>query len=144
MLAPKQYTWYLAGRMSGVPQFNFPMFDRVARLLRADDYTVFSPAELDRPEIRTAALASPDGVPNERASGGETWADFLARDVKLIADKVQGIIALPGWEHSNGARLEVFVGLLSKKEFAVWDENGGYPKYVSRDVMRQQLKENMP
>lgn len=101
--------WYLAGPMSGVPQFNYPAFDQAAAILRANGFSIASPAELDDPATRKAALASPDGAV---IANGHTWGDFLARDVKLVADGVNGIIFLPGWERSRGARLEAFVGLL--------------------------------
>lgn len=118
--------FYLAGPMSGIPQFNFPLFHSVAAKLRSSGYTVISPAELDSPEVQKAAMASTDGAlkgtHNEIA--GETWGDILAKDVKLVADKIDGIIFLPGWERSRGARLEGFVGLLIDKrpfEFHRWD-----------------------
>lgn len=113
---------YLAGPMSGIPQFNFPMFDAAAAHLRDHHgFEVVSPAELDdRAGYREAALASPDGIIREQFNG-ETWGDFLARDVKLIADQgIEAIVVLPGWEGSRGARLETFIGagLLG---LPVWD-----------------------
>lgn len=106
---------YLAGPMTGIPQFNIPAFDAAAGDLRARGYDVVSPAELDDPETRKAALASPDGAPGTGTSNGETWGDFLSRDVKLIADEgIEGIVVLPGWTASKGARLETFVGRLCK------------------------------
>lgn len=108
-------TLYLGGPMTGRPQFNFPAFDRAAARLREHGYTIVSPAELDDPETREAALASPDGAPGTGSHSGQTWADFLARDVKLIADKVTGIVLLDGWEESRGARLECFVARLEGK-----------------------------
>ncbi len=104
---------YLAGPMTGIPQFNFPLFDAVAHDLRVAGWDIVSPAELDDPETRAAALASEDGNPGDSALNGETWADFLARDVKLIADEVDAVILLPGWEASKGARLEAFIASLS-------------------------------
>lgn len=105
---------YLAGPMTGIPQFNFPAFDAAAADLRERGYTVVSPAELDRPETRAAALASPDGAMGSGTHDGETWGDFLARDVKLIADDgVEAIVCLDGWQRSKGARLETFVGRLA-------------------------------
>lgn len=96
--------------MSGHPQYNYPLFDRAAEWLRDQGYDVASPAEMDDPETRAAALASPDG----NAKGWnqtETWGDFLSRDVKLIADELNGMFLLPGWENSRGARLEAFVAI---------------------------------
>lgn len=106
---------YLAGGMTHHPQFNFPVFDAAADALRGYGYEVVSPAELDDPAARAAAMASTTGDPAEYARlTGLTWADFLARDVKLIADGgFDAIVVLPGWEKSRGARLETFVGYLS-------------------------------
>jgi hypothetical protein len=101
---------YLGGPMTGIPQFNFPAFDAAATDLRERGFDVLSPAELDDPVTLAAALASPDGAPGSGSTNGETWGDFLARDVKLIADgDLDAVVVLPGWERSRGARLETFV-----------------------------------
>ena len=103
---------YVAGPMTGIPQFNFPAFDRAAYELRRHDFDVVSPAELDNDEDRAAAMASPDGSALDYGNGVKsTWGDFLSRDVKLITDGgIEAIVVLPGWERSRGARLETFVG----------------------------------
>lgn len=106
---------YTAGPMTGHPQFNFPIFDLTAEHLRAEGYEVTSPAELDDPNTRRAALASPDGAPGSGAANGETWGDFLSRDVKLIGDVVDAVAVLPAWESSRGARLETFAARISGK-----------------------------
>lgn len=108
-------TYYLGGPMTGYPQFNFPAFDRAAERLRKHGYDIISPAELDDEATRESALASADGKPGSGSHNGETWGDFLARDVKLIADKVDGAIFLDGWEKSKGARLEALVCVLKGK-----------------------------
>lgn len=107
---------YIAGPMTGLPQFNIPAFDRMAKRLRAAGLEVVSPAELDSDAVRAYALASPDGKldPTNKIAG-ETWGDMLSRDVKIISDEVEGIVVLPGWEKSRGARLEAFVALLCSK-----------------------------
>lgn len=132
--------WYLAGPMSGIPQFNFPAFDEAATALRAQGLSVISPAELDEPAVREEALASLDGIPKGRTqAGGQTWGDFLARDVKIIADEVDGIILMRGWERSKGARLEAFVGLSAQKQFTNlgYGDHGTYGlhRVQSRDVL---------
>lgn len=118
--------YYLAGPMSNLPQFNFPAFYAAAADLRSRGIDLVSPAELDDAEDNGAALKSTDGNVNDRTVVTKTWADFLARDVKLIADQVQGIIFLPDWQKSRGARLESFVGLLQGKDFkfAVYEPAG--------------------
>ena len=59
---------------------------------------------------------------------GITWGDTLAKDVKLVSDVVDGIIAMPTWYKSKGARLEIFVATLCKKPVWVYSEelNGFY------------------
>ena len=101
---------YLAGPMSHYPRMNIPAFDAAAFDLRAAGHEVVSPAELDSPETRALSYASQDGEDNPDLALGETWGDFLARDVKLIADEgIEALYVLPGWEKSRGARLETFV-----------------------------------
>jgi len=132
--------WYLAGPMSGIPGFNIPAFDAAAIALRAQGLTVVSPAELDDPEARAACLASPDGKKMPGCAG--TWGDVLSRDVKLVADKVTGIILLDDWTQSRGARLEAFVGLLCQHKFARY--RGGQLIPWSRDLVRVQLGDRLP
>ncbi len=102
---------YLAGPMTGIPQFNFPAFDEVARQLRSLGHEVVSPSELDTSDTRAWALASKNGVPPGGVTPeGETWGDILARDVKLVADSdIDAVVVLKGWERSRGALLETFV-----------------------------------
>lgn len=103
---------YIAGPMTGIPKFNYPAFITAGQLLRDAGHEVVSPAELDDPSDVAAAMASPNGLMSEFAGGSSrTWGDFLARDVKLLADDgVDAIVVLPGWSRSRGARLETFVG----------------------------------
>lgn len=76
-------TLYIAGPMSNIPQFNFPLFEAVAVALRDDGYTIVSPHECDGEDTRRMAWASPDGA---HTGGGESWGTCLARDVKMLAD----------------------------------------------------------
>jgi hypothetical protein len=96
--------------MTGHPSFNIPAFDAAAKKLRRTGLDVISPAELDDPAIRAISMASKDGAIATLNSHGQTWGDFLARDVKLLADDgIEAIYVLSGWEKSRGARLETFV-----------------------------------
>ncbi len=125
---------YLAGPMTGIPQFNIPQFDLVAAQLRESGYEVVSPAELDDPEIRRISLASPDGAIATLNTHGQTWGDFLARDVKLLADDgIDAVAVLPGWRTSRGARLETFVaGALCglRIMYVAYDYDGAYLRPV--------------
>lgn len=120
MTIVKTQAWYVAGPMTGLPQFNFPAFDAASADLRERGYDVVSPAELDDEDTRAAALASPDGAPGTGSSNGETWGDYLARDLKLVADVVDGIAVLPGWDKSSGARTETFMAHVCRKPITIY------------------------
>jgi hypothetical protein len=106
--------YYIAGPMGGLPKFNYPAFDEAATAVRALGLEALSPAEMDDPETRKLALASETGDLNT-FDGPETWGDFLSRDVKIVADICDGVVLLPGWENSRGARLECFIALTVQK-----------------------------
>lgn len=93
---------YLAGPMSGLPDHGLPAFRAAAEVLRRRGYTVMSPVEMDE-----ADGFDPE---TEVESGGEVWAGFLARDLKVVTDPdVHAVVVLDGWSGSRGARLEVHV-----------------------------------
>ena len=106
---------YVAGPMSGIPQFNYPAFIAAADKLRAAGHEVINPAEMDDPETKAEAMASEDGVLVGGTCNGETWGDFLARDVKIVADDVDGVVVLDNWFTSRGARLEAFIAVNCQK-----------------------------
>lgn len=85
---------YVAGPMTGIPHFNFPLFDAVSAGLRADGFTIISPAETDHERTRAAAMESLTGSIADLASveGAESWGDCLARDVKMLADGVDIVV----------------------------------------------------
>lgn len=136
---------YLAGPMSGYPQFNFPAFFAAAKKLREAGFEVISPAEIDCKEDGDVALRSKTGDPIEAS---RSWGDFLSRDVKLIADTgIEGIVFLPGWSKSKGAKLEAFVGLLSKNfKFFTYTVDAGAvpttPYFIAAEVFHQ-IKESL-
>lgn len=130
--------WYLAGPMTGIPQFNFPAFFAAADALRARGFEIISPAELDDDNDKDAAMKSTDGsLENYESENKKTWGDFLARDVKLIADQCSGIIFLAGWAKSRGARLEAFVGILCKHQFARYVGDGKIEKMSAQAVLTE-------
>src|SRR5215469_10772815 len=124
--------------MSGVPQYNIPLFDRVAKELRAKGYNVVSPAELDSPEMRKQAMTSERGnIPDGSWTTGETWGSCLARDVLILSDTgIQGIVLLPNWSASRGASLESTVGLLNGLKFFEYDNTvNGLLRPLHRDAV---------
>ena len=87
---------YLAGPMTGLPEFNFPAFDRAADILAAAGYTVFNPAQMDR---------DVGFNPTSTEVSKEFLRDALRRDLSAICE-CDAIAMLPGWEKSGGAMVE--------------------------------------
>lgn len=98
---------YVAGPMSGMPDFNFPAFFAAADTLRALSYDVENPADNDGPTLEIALANAKASV---AAQGGEgaSWASYLKRDMVRIFG-CDGVCVLPGWQKSRGANLEVDV-----------------------------------
>jgi len=113
--------WYLAGPMTGIAQFNIPAFDEATETLRSQGFTIVSPAERDTYETRKAALGSKSGD-HADLSIAETYGDMLARDMKILADEVGGVIFLPGWHESKGAKTEAYIALAMNLKFGVYKD----------------------
>ena len=91
---------YLAGPMRGIEEYNFPAFRSATAWLRQLGWVVFSPAERDEndPEI--------DHTEDVAGWSGPRGLDyFMAYDLKAVCE-TDCVICLPGWEESQGARLE--------------------------------------
>lgn len=116
--------YYLAGPMTGVPFDNIPLFERAAKDLRENhDLTIISPIELDDKSAVSEVLAGRKETLNDVTD--TSWGEVLGRDVTLIADGCTGIVFLPGWAESRGARLEAVVGLLCGHDFALYLDGVG-------------------
>lgn len=77
---------YLAGPMSGLPEFNYPAFHAAAAVLRAHGHHVENPAENPPP-----------------ACG--SWQGYMRMSLRQIA-ACDCLYMLPGWRASRGARIE--------------------------------------
>lgn len=79
---------YIAGPMTGLPEFNYPAFFEAAERLEAEGYDTLNPARTDGRD------------------GCETWLDYMRAALRDLAD-CDGIAVLSGWADSKGAALEV-------------------------------------
>lgn len=77
---------YIAGPMTGLPEFNYPAFNAVAKRLRELGHEVLNPAENPHP---------PCG----------TWAGYMRMALVQLV-QCECIVLLPGWAESRGALLE--------------------------------------
>jgi hypothetical protein len=97
-------TAYIAGKMSGIKDFNYPLFHEAAANVRAchPDWKVINPAE---------NFDGDQCLPRE---------DYFRRAYKQVA-KSDLIILLKGWEKSPGAISEVWVAYNLGLDFMVYE-----------------------
>lgn len=93
---------YLAGPMTGLPDYNFPAFDHATKQLRALGHTVFNPAENDRDNGFDASGL--EGHEAERL--GFSVRRALKQDLSWICDHAEAVAVLPDWHRSKGALTE--------------------------------------
>ncbi|QHB37292.1 hydrolase [Gordonia phage Gudmit] len=79
--------YYLAGPMTGLPEFNYPAFTSAADELRRRGFEVVSPHELH------------DG------DTGRSWEFYVRAGLRALLD-CDEVVLLHGWHRSSGARLE--------------------------------------
>lgn len=91
---PERETSYLSGPMSGLPDSNFPQFDRYAKALRELGFSVINPAE---------NFGGRTDLPRE---------EYLRKDFSQILSLPKGngrVFFMPGWKGSKGASLEYLI-----------------------------------
>jgi nucleoside 2-deoxyribosyltransferase len=118
----KNVKLYLAGPMRNYPLLNSREFDRVARILEEEGYTVVNPIDLDRQEglnftteetIQATAVRLPNGTIDEE--------HYLARDFQYLAT-CDGVALLDGWKDSVGTQREIAEGKRLGMRTRPWKE----------------------
>lgn len=92
-----KYDFYLAGKMRGCKDLNKPLFISVAQRLRAQEFTVWSPAE-------------------QKSYLQSSFAECMTLDLNAVINECRKIAFLPGWRKSLGANGEAFSAFLCGKE----------------------------
>ncbi len=100
---------YLAGPMTGIPNFNFPAFHAAAAKLRAEGHEVFSPAEKDieRHGVDISKSNWAGDVEMAARVHGFSKRQALADDTQWICLHADAVAVLPGWSRSKGACAEI-------------------------------------
>lgn len=99
---------YLAGPMTGYPDYNYPAFYQGESILMAKGFQVVNPAKLD--SLTTMDLLDA-GLDPDAPGGlvdGSALPVYLRRDFKELVH-CDGIVLLDGWHDSAGANAELAV-----------------------------------
>jgi hypothetical protein len=91
--------------MAGIPDHNFPEFNRMAFILRSFGHFVYNPAEIEPEEY--AKISDEEKRAAFHNSG---YRNCLSRELKWICDEADAMFLLKGWEHSKGANSEFATG----------------------------------
>lgn len=106
---------YIAGPMSGYPEFNFPAFFMAQDRLEKQGWTVFNPAEKDQ-EATLDDEAVATGDAKLAIAKGFDFREAYTWDVNKVIES-DAIFMLPGWEQSPGARGEHAVAVAMQKHY---------------------------
>lgn len=102
MTQPRKIKVYVAGPMTGLPDFNRPAFFDAAGLLFDHGHIVLNPAIF------------PDGLEH---------SDYMKICLPMI-DAAEAVVMLPGWENSKGASMEYQYAQI--KNLPVFEVEFGY------------------
>ena len=105
---------YIAGPMSGIPDFNFPAFYAAANMFKAEGWIVFNPADKEGETLSDKAREN--GDPMQAQKDGFNFRDVYLWDVTKVIE-ADAIYMLPGWENSPGARGEHAVAVAMQRHY---------------------------
>jgi len=124
IMKPKVY--YIAGPMSGYPEFNFPAFYKAAEMFQRHGYRTYNPANKELENHVAVDNNMEDGDRDGlMADGFDFRATFTWDCIHVI--KANGIYMLSGWEKSHGARAEHAVAVAMQAcypEYQIMYEEG--------------------
>ena len=96
---------YLAGPMSGYPQYNQQAFEHTAARLRADGFDVTTPFELNDLVWHRHFGRAFDPATDTCDWGNPILREMFAEDIRVLSESDK-VVFLNGWKRSKGARLE--------------------------------------
>lgn len=106
---------YIAGPMSGYPEFNFPAFYAKEEYFRELGYEVFNPANKEQEkEIDAEAFAVGDA--KKANDAGFDFRDCYTWDVNKVIE-ADAIYMMTGWQYSPGACGEHAVAVAMKRHY---------------------------
>ncbi len=113
-------TVYIAGPMTGYPDYNYPAFHSAAAAWRFYGWDVNNPAE---------------NFGGDQSLPYETYLEQALKDVEAS----DAIALLPGWEKSDGARREVNLALSLGLRVFWADRPASYPYQMSAEFVQSAM-----
>jgi hypothetical protein len=106
---------YVAGPMTGYPEFNFPAFFAAQKKLEAQGWKVWNPADKDS-EANLDPEAVKTGNDKLAMEKGFDFRDAFGWECDKVVNG-DGIYMLKGWEASPGARAEHAIASVMKIKY---------------------------
>lgn len=106
---------YIAGPMSGIPEWNYPAFLTAAKKLREDGWRVYSPAEKDMETFSDPEAQKTGDTALAVAKGTFNYKEAYMWDIDKVVNG-DAIFMLKDWEQSPGARGEHAAAVFCKKQ----------------------------
>jgi hypothetical protein len=107
---------YIAGPMSGYPEFNFPAFFKAQKHFEELGWKVWNPANKEAEQGTTAAESFAKGDNAGLVAEGWDWRGAFDWDCNKVIYG-DAIYMLKGWEYSPGATAEHAVAKFAKKQY---------------------------
>lgn len=108
---------YISGGMRGYPRYNFDTFYACEDWLSENGITSHNPARIDVEQYGF----NPDMGLEEQ---GFDLDAAMTRDIAfIVSPECDGVVVLPGWERSVGAKWEVGVAQLIGKPVDLWADD---------------------
>lgn len=111
---------YIAGPMTGYPEFNFPAFFSAQTDWERSGWKVFNPANKDEEVGVTTNSAYATGDAEALVKSGWSFKDAFKWDTDRVID-ADAIYMLKGWEASVGARAEHSVAMAIKARYPTYE-----------------------
>lgn len=112
----RQKQIYIAGPMSGIPEFNFPAFFQAQDDFEAQGWKVWNPANKDTESAVQKDQSYASGNDQQLMASGWDFKDAYLWDVEKVIYS-DAIYMLPGWEKSAGARGEHAVAVSIQQRY---------------------------
>lgn len=94
---------YISGPMTGLENLNFDKFEEAEEKLKKFNFEIFNPHKLS--EFKTEEFK--ELIKDQKSH--IVWEHYMKVDIQIMLRECEFLVVLPGWEHSRGATMEIFI-----------------------------------